>query len=244
VKTIIILAALGQFTDPGPIQTGEKTGTTHPRAPISANNETSSLVANAAALPRVWMVTSANCPPCAAADAWIRDNGFPFSVTKTTPQNGQSTPTWVFQGQDGKYWQIVGWRGRETVEQLVAAYRDKNPVSEPVAAPRRAPEAESTVDTVRRFAGRGGRFVFVPDQPQTATVTDGVTLQVGEIRGRYDLSGPEPRITFDDPTPRGTVSKFGLGIGFRVTGGEYQPRTRTAYVDTNWRRVEIKVLAQ
>jgi hypothetical protein len=190
------------------------------------------------------MVTSPNCPPCAAADAWIEQNSFPFEVTRQAPREGQSTPTWIFQGSDGRYWQIVGWRGRETVEQLVAAYRDKNPVSEPVAAPRRAPEAESTVDTVRRFAGRGGRFVFVPDQPQTATVTDGVTLQVGEIRGRYDLSGPEPRITFDDPTPRGTVSKFGLGIGFRVTGGEYQPRTRTAYVDTNWRRVEIKVLAQ
>jgi hypothetical protein len=244
MKTIILLAALGQFTDPGPIQTGEKTGTTHPRAPITAEGGTSSAPLIATALPRVWMVTSANCPPCAAADAWIRDNGFPFQVTQQAPREGQSTPTWIFQGSDGRYWQIVGWRGRETVEQLVAAYREKNPVSEPVAAPRRAPEAESTVDTVRRFAGRGGRFVFVPDQPQTATVTDGVTLQVGEIRGRYDLSGPEPRITFDDPTPRGTVSKFGLGIGFRVTGGEYQPRTRTAYVDTNWRRVEIKVLAQ
>jgi hypothetical protein len=29
-----------------------------------------------------------------------------------------------------------------------------------------------------------------------------------------------------------------------VTGGEYEPKTKTAYVDTNWRRVEIKVLAQ
>jgi hypothetical protein len=187
------------------------------------------------------MVTSPNCPPCAAADAWIRDNGFPFAVTKTSPQNGQSTPTWVFQGHDGKYWQVVGWRGRETVEQLVAAYREKNPVSEPVAAPRRVPEAETTVDTVRRFAGRGGRFVFTPDQPQTATVTDGVTLQVGEIRGRYDLSGPEPRITFDDPTPRGTVTKFGLGIGYRVEGATWSPPRNEVRVATNWKTIRISL---
>ena len=241
MKTIILLAALGQFTDPGPIQTGEKTGTTHPRALISANNETSSLVANAAALPRVWMVTSPNCPPCAAADAWIAQNGFPFAVTKTNPQNGQSTTTWVFQGHDGKYWQVVGWRGRETVEQLTQAYREKNPVSEPVAAPRRATEAETTVDTVRRFAGRGGRFVFVPDQQQTATVTDGVTLQVGEIRGRYDLSGPEPKITFDDPTPRGTVTKFGLGIGYRVEGAVWSPPRNEVRVATNWKTIRISL---
>jgi hypothetical protein len=244
MKTLILLAALGQFTDPGPVQTRGQTGTTHPRASITATNGTSSTVANAAALPRVWMVTSPNCPPCAAADAWIAANGFPFAVTKTTPQNGQSTPTWVFQGADGKHWQIVGWRGRETVEQLAAAYREKNSTSEPVAAPRRAPEPETTVETIRRFAGRGGRFVFVPDQPQTAQVTDGVTLQVGEIKGRYDLTGPEPRITFDDPTPRGTVTKFGFGIGFRVIGAEYEPKTQTAIVDTNWRRVQIKVLGE
>ena len=244
MKTLILLAALGQFTDPGPINPGPGSGSRLSAVVPSAADGTSSPVGIAAALPRVWMVTSPNCPPCAAADAWIAQNGFPFQVTRQAPREGQSTPTWILQGADGRYWQIVGWRGRETVEQLVAAYREKNPVSEPVAAPRRAPEPESTVDMVRRFAGRGGRFVFVPDQPQTSTVTDGVTLQVGEIRGRYDLSGPEPKIILDEPTPRGTVTKLGFGIGFRVTGGEYEPKTKTAYVDTNWRRVEIKVLAQ
>jgi hypothetical protein len=241
MKMIILLAALGQFTDPGPINPGPGSGSRHPAVVPSAADGTSSPVGIATALPRVWMVTSPNCPPCAAADAWIRDNGFPFQVTKTTPQNGQSTPTWVFQGSDGRYWQIVGWRGRETVEQLVAAYREKNPASEPVAAPRRAPEAETTVDTVRRFAGRGGRFVFVPDQPQTAQVTDGVTLQVGEIRGRYDLSGPEPRITFDDPTPRGTVTKFGLGIGYRVEGAVWSPPRNEVRVATNWKTIRISL---
>lgn len=244
MKSIILLAALGQFTDPGPIQTGEKTGTTHPRAPISATNGTSSTVANAPALPRVWMVTSPNCGPCRLAEKWIEDNGFPFSVTRQAPREGQSTPTWIFQGSDGRYWQIVGWRGRETVEQLVAAYAEKNPRQEPVAAPRRAAEAETTVDTIRRFAGRGGRFTFTPDQPQNAQVTDGVTLQVGEIKGRYDLTGPEPKIVFDTPTPRGTVTKFGFGIGFRVDGVEYRPATKTGIVRTNWRQVEFKVLGE
>jgi hypothetical protein len=174
----------------------------------------------------------------------MEKNRFPFHVTRTAPLEGEATPTWKFQGANGEWWQVVGWQGRPTVEHLVAQYREKNPVSEPVAAPRRAPEPETTVDMVRRFAGRGGRFTFVPDSPQTATVTDGVTLDVGEIRGRYDLSGPEPRITFDDPTPRGTVTKFGFGIGFRVIGAEYEPKTQTAIVDTNWRRVQIKVLGE
>ena len=240
MKTLILLAALGQFTDPGPIQTGG-TGTTHPRAPITAADGTSSPTGNATALPRVWMVTSPNCGPCRAADTWIEQNGFPFQVTRQAPREGQSTPTWIFQGSDGRYWQIVGWRGRETVEQLVAAYREKNPVSEPVAAPRRAPEPETTVDTIRRFAGRGGRFTFVPDQLQTATVTDGVTLQVGEIKGRYDLTGPEPRITFDQPTPRGTVEKFGLGIGYRVEGATWSPSKNEVRVATNWKTIRISL---
>jgi hypothetical protein len=124
---------------------------------------------------------------------------------------------------------------------LVAAYADKNPRQEPVAAPRRAPEAESTVETIRRFAGRGGRFVFVPDQPQNAQVTDGVTLQVGEIKGRYDLSGPEPKIVFDAPTPRGTVEKFGLGIGYRVEGAVWSPPRNEVRVATNWKTIRISL---
>jgi hypothetical protein len=147
----------------------------------------------------------------------------------------------VFQGSDGRYWQIVGWRGRETVEQLAAAYAEKNLRQEPVAAPRRATEPESTVDTIRRFAGRGGRFTFTPDQPQNAQVTDGVTLQVGEIRGRYDLTGPEPKITFDTPTPRGTVEKFGLGIGYRVEGATWSPPRNEVRVATNWKTIRISL---
>jgi hypothetical protein len=83
--------------------------------------------------------------------------------------------------------------------------------------------------------------VFVPDQPQNAQVTDGVTLQVGEIKGRYDLSGPEPRITFDQPTPRGTVEKFGFGIGYRVEGATWSPPKNEVRVATNWKTIRISL---
>jgi hypothetical protein len=136
---------------------------------------------------------------------------------------------------------VAGWRGRETVEQLVAAYAEKNPRQEPVAAPRKAPADDSTVETIRRFAGRGGRFTFVPDSPQNAVVTDGVTLQVGEIKGRYDLTGPEPKITFDQPTPRGSVEKFGLSIGYRVEGATWSPPRNEVKVSTNWKTIRISL---
>ena len=239
MKTAILIAALCQFTDPGDTRPGK--GRTHPPAELPSAVDSSLPIESAAALPRVWMITSPACPPCARAEEWIKDNGFPFAITRQAPREGQGTPTWVFQGADGNWWQIFGWRGRETVEQLVAAYREKNPVSEPVAAPRKAPADDSTVETIRRFAGRGGRFTFVPDQPQNATVADGVTLQVGEIHGRYDLTGAEPRITFDQPTHRGTVEKFGLSIGYRVEGATWSPPKNEVRVSTNWKTIRISL---
>ena len=76
--------------------------------------------------PRVVMLTSANCPPCAAAEAWIRQNGFPFDVQRQAPRETDTTPTWRFQGADGKWWQVVGWQGRATVEELVRALIEVN----------------------------------------------------------------------------------------------------------------------
>jgi len=239
MKTAILIAALCQFTDPGDTRPG-KSGS-HPPAELPSAVDSTLPIESAAALPRVWMITSPACPPCARAEEWIRDNGFPFAITRQKPREGQSTPTWIFQGSDGRWWQVTGWRGRETVEQLVQAYAEKNPRQEPVAAPRKAPADDSTVETIRRFAGRGGRFTFVPDQPQNATVADGVTLQVGEIHGRYDLTGAEPRITFDNPTPRGSVEKFGLSIGYRVEGATWSPPKNEVRVSTNWKTIRISL---
>lgn len=200
---------------------------------------------NAAGRPRVVMVTSANCPPCAAAEAWIVQNGFPFDVQRQAPREGDSTPTWRFQGADGKWWQVVGWQGRATVEQLAKAYAEKNPRLENnsiASAPKlRANDAgkEALPDTLRRFAGESGTIVFRPDRKQRAAVTDGVTLDVAEITARYDLTG-EPRITFDSPQPRGTVERFGFGVGFVVNSAEWQP-PNTVRVGTNWKTIRISL---
>ena len=187
--------------------------------------------------PKVVMVTSPNCPPCAAAEAWMRTNGFPFDVQRQAPRETDTTPTWRFQGSDGRWWQVVGWQGRATVEELVRAYAEKNP--QPVAAKARAPQKEALPDTLRRFAGDSGTIVFRPDRKTKATVTDGVTLDVGEITARYDLRG-EPRITFDSPQPRGTVEKFGFGIGFVLQSAIYEAPS-TVRVGTNWKTIRVQL---
>jgi len=187
--------------------------------------------------PKVVMITSQNCPPCAAAEAWIRQNGFPFEVQRQAPRETDTTPTWRFQGADGKWWQVVGWQGRATVEQLVKAYADKNP--QPVAARPKAPEKEALPDTLRRFAGESGTIVFRPDRKTKATVTDGVTLDVGEITARYDLRG-EPRITFETPQPRGTVEQWGFGVGFVLQSAVYLPPD-VVKVGTNWKTITVRI---
>ena len=195
--------------------------------------------------PTVVMITSANCPPCAAAESWIRQNGFPFDVTRQAPRETDTTPTWRFQGSDGKWWQVVGWQGRATVEELVRAYAEKNPRLENNSiASAQKPRANDTgkealPDTLRRFAGESGTIVFRPDRKQRATVTDGVTLDVGEITARYDLRG-EPRITCTDPQPRGTVEKFGFGIGFVLQSAIYEAPS-TVRVGTNWKTIRVQL---
>jgi len=195
--------------------------------------------------PRVVMITSAGCKPCAAAEAWIRQNGFPFDIDRRAPAAGDSTPTWRFQGADGKWWQIVGWDGRVTVEALVQAYAEKNPRLENnsiASAPKpRANDTgkEALPDTLRRFAGESGTIVFRPDRKQRAAVTDGVTLDVGEITARYDLTG-EPRIIFSEPQPRGTVEKFGFGVGFVLQSAAYE-QPNTVRVGTNWKTIRISL---
>lgn len=167
----------------------------------------------------------------------MRQNGFPFDVTRQAPRETDTTPTWRFQGADGKWWQVVGWQGRATVDALVRAYAEKNP--QPVAARSKAPEKEALPDTLRRFAGESGTIVFRPDKKTKATVTDGVTLDVGEITARYDLRG-EPRITFDSPQPRGTVEKFGFGIGFVLESAIYEAPS-TVRVGTNWKTIRVQL---
>ena len=232
---IAVLLALAQFTDPGDV----KTGHTHPAAAIVRSSN------GIAERPRVWLITSANCGPCQQAEAWIRQNGFPFDIVRQAPADGDSTPSFRFQGADGRWWQVVGWRGRETVETLVREYAAKNPQREnnSIASARKAPAndagKEALPDTLRRFAGESGTIVFRPDKKTKATVTDGVTLDVGEITARYDLSGDSPRITFAEPQPRGTVERFGFGVGFVLQSALYEPPS-TVRVGTNWKTITVR----
>ena len=225
---IAVLIALAQFTDPGDV----KTGHTHPAAAVVRSSD------RIAARPRVWLITSANCGPCQQAEAWIRQNGFPFDITRQAPAEGDSTPSFRFQGADGKWWQVVGWNGRETVETLVREYAKVNP--QPVAARPKAPERQAIPDTLRRYAGDTGTIILRPDKRQRAAVTDGVTLDVGEITARYDLSGESPRITFAEPQPRGTVERFGFGVGFVLQSALYEPPS-VVKVGTNWKTIRISL---
>ena len=233
IWTLLVLA---QFTDPGDV----KTGHTHPAAAVVHSSD------RIAARPRVWLITSANCGPCQQAEAWIRQNGFPFDIVRQAPADGDSTPSFRFQGADGRWWQVVGWRGRETVETLVREYAAKNPQREnnSIASARKAPAndagKEALPDTLRRFAGESGTIVFRPDKKTKATVTDGVTLDVGEITARYDLSGDSPRITFAEPQPRGTVERFGFGVGFVLQSALYEPPS-TVRVGTNWKTITVRI---
>lgn len=225
IWTLLVLA---QFTDPGDV----KTGHTHPAAAVVRSSD------RIAARPRVWLITSPNCGPCQKAEEWIRQNGFPFEITRQAPAEGDSTPSFRFQGADGKWWQVVGWNGRETVETLVREYAAKNP--QPVAARPKAPERQALPDTLRRYAGDTGTIILRPDKRQRAAVTDGVTLDVGEITARYDLSGESPRITFAEPQPRGTVERFGFGVGFVLQSAIYEPPS-VVKVGTNWKTIRISL---
>jgi hypothetical protein len=227
IWTLLVLA---QFTDPGDVQR-EVT------RPVAATVPHSS--SGIAARPRVWLITSPNCPPCRAAEAWIEQNGFPFDLTRQAPREGDATPSFRFQGADGRWWQVVGWEGRKTVETLAREYAAKNP--QPVQAkPRQeAPAKSGLVDTLRQYGGDSGTIVFRPDKRQRATVTDGVTLDVGEITARYDLRG-EPKITFSEPLPRGTVERFGFGVGYVVQSATYEPPS-VVKVGTNWKTIRISL---
>jgi hypothetical protein len=233
IWTLIVLA---QFTDPGDV----RQEVTRPVADVVHSSNV------IAARPRVWLITSPNCPPCRAAEAWISQNGFPFDLTRQAPREGDATPSFRFQGADGRWWQVVGWKGRETVETLAREYAAKNPRLENNSiASALKPRANDTgkqdlIDTLRQYGGTSGTIVFRPDRKQKAMVTDGVTLDVGEITARYDLSSGSPRITFADPLPRGTVEKFGFGVGYVLQSATYEPPS-VVKVGTNWKTIRISL---
>ena len=231
---IALLLAFAQFTDPGDIRPGGvQRDFTLPVAPIVAHHDL------AAARPRVVVYSSPNCPACTRFAGWLAANGeasfFAFEYGKT-PAWVQSVPAFHWQSNSGEWKVAYGWTGIEAFRR--AWESGQVPMT---AAPRRETAKESLPDTLRRFAGQRGQIVFRPDSPVSPEITDGVTLDIREIKARYDLTGAEPRITFESPQPTGTVSKWGVGVGYRLLDAVYSEPNREVRVGTNWKTVRISL---
>jgi hypothetical protein len=232
---IALLLAFAQFTDPGDIRPGGvQRELTLPVAPIVAHRDL------AAARPRVVVYSSPNCPACTRFAAWLAANAetsfFAFEY-KPTPQWVQSVPAFHWQANSGEWKVVYGWTG---IDAFRRAWESEQVVAETVAS-RKTPAAERLPDTLRRFAGQRGTIVFRPDSPVSPEITDGVTLDIREIKARYDLTGAEPRITFESPQPTGTVSKWGVGVGYKLLDAVYSEPNREVRVGTNWKTVRISL---
>ena len=232
---IALLLAFAQFTDPGDTRPGGvQRDVTLPVAPIVAHHDL------AAARPRVVVYSSPNCPACTRFAGWLRDNAetsfFAFEYGKT-PAWVQSVPAFHWQSNSGEWKVSYGWTG-------IDAFRrawENNQVAITAAPKRNEPEKQDIRETLRKFGGETGTIVFRPDRKQTPEITDGVTLTVGEIKARYDLTGSEPKITFESPQPTGTVSKWGVGVGYRLLDAVYSEPRREVRVGTNWKTVRISL---
>jgi hypothetical protein len=188
----------------------------------------------------VVVYSSPNCPACTRFAAWLRDNAqtsfFAFEYGKT-PAWVQSVPAFHWQSNSGEWKVAYGWTG---IEAFRRAWESGQVATETVAS-RKTAAAERLPDTLRRFAGQRGQIVFRPDSPVSPEITDGVTLDIREIKARYDLTGAEPKITFESPQPTGTVSKWGVGVGYKLLDAVYSEPRREVRVGTNWKTVRISL---
>jgi hypothetical protein len=230
---IALLLAFAQFTDPGDTRPGGvQRDFTLPVAPIVAHHDL------AAARPRVVVYSSPNCPACTRFAGWLAANGetsfFAFEYGKT-PAWVQSVPAFHWQANSGEWKVVYGWTG---IDGFRRAWESGQVAAETVAS-RKTAAAERLPDTLRRFAGQRGTIVFRPDSPVSPEITDGVTLDIREVKARYDLTGAEPRITFENPQPTGTVSKWGVGVGYRLLDAVYSERQNEVRVGTNWKTVRF-----
>ena len=232
---IALLLAFAQFTDPGDTRPGDvQRDLTSPVAPIVAHHD------QAAARPRVVVYSSANCLACARFAGWLSANGeqsfFAFEY-KPVPAWVQSVPAFHWQNNAGQWKVSYGWTGIDAFRRVW----ENNQVAVTASPKRNEPEKQDIREVLRKFGGEGGTIVFRPDRKQTPELADGVTLTVSEIRARYDLTGAEPRITFESPQPTGTVSRWGVGIGYRLLDAVYSEPRNEVRVGTNWKTVRISL---
>jgi len=222
------LLVLAQFTDPGDVQPDSA-------RPVAAVVKPSDRIA---ARPRVFVYSTPNCAGCKKFATWLagnRDTSFFEFEYKAIPEWVQSVPAFHWQANDGTWKVSYGWYG-------IAAFLKVWENNQVVVAKKQLPKntgKEALPDTLRRFAGETGTIVFRPDRKTRAEVTSGVTLDIGEMTARYDLRG-DPKIVFEDPQPRGTVEKFGFGVGFVLQSALYEPPS-TVKVGTNWKTIRISL---
>lgn len=196
--------------------------------------------------PLIVVYSSANCPACVRWSNWWtanqRTSPFRFAV-RPAPEWVTSFPAFHFQAGDGTWRVVYGWTN---IEALQAAWQQHNPRWEqgPVDQTVGAPDLQEILPVVQRFAGKSGRFTFTPDGPVDAQVKDGLTIRYASISGRYDASGPAPRIVFDQPVPSGTVTvPYTLGawrVGYKVEAATLEPGAVAIKTDLKTVRIALE----
>lgn len=224
-------------------------------APVRIQTQPQDVAVTTDLRPLIVVYSAPNCPGCKRWSEWWRLNRetspFRFEV-RPTPEWVTAVPAFHFQtSRQGKWAVAYGWYG---LDNLKSAWQQENPGWSATADQvRRIPsrvlpdsavasqDLQEVLPMLRRFAGTSGRFTFTPDSAIDAPVKDGLTIRYQTISGRYDTSGPAPRIVFDQPTPAGTVTiPYTLGawrVGYRVEAATLEPDA--VVVETDWKRVRI-----
>ncbi len=148
-----------------------------------------------------------NCPPCLRAYRWSKEADCPVRLEiRKPPEDARGFPDFTWQQNDG-VWKRPAQPGFSDMTRLtiiMAAPRMMLP--QPKAAGVAA-SPQTILDTLKRFGGDSGSFVFQPDQPQAPNF-DGTTLRYPSISGRYSLSGV-PTVKLNQPTPGFSTSAYG-----------------------------------
>lgn len=219
--------------------------------------------------PVVFYTMGQKCAPCirietALAARAAAGRPFPLPLDRRQPPAGVDTPSLLFQGPDGRWWQVTrqvfadgSLNADATLDALLREYQRINPAPPPppatpaadgslpptsptgqaASAPRNG--GETVAEMARRFAGQRGRFSFEPAAPVNTEAADKVTIRYARITGTYDLSGEDPKITLDTPQPEGSVGVAGLWVGYRVLGATWSPARELVKVATNWKTITL-----
>ncbi len=146
------------------------------------------------------------CPPCVGAFAWSLEPNCPVRLDVRPPDSAdEGLPAFRWQQMDGVWKRPTrpGWHdeAKRQILQSVPAMKGHQTFT---AGP------QTILNTIRRFGGDSGSFVFQPDQPQAPNI-DGTILRYPSISGRYSLAGV-PTIKLNSPTPAFNSSVKGINF--------------------------------